>query len=170
MGIFAGIKYGLIALVLLAGFAAYDYVIDLRVNLEQTRANLATSEANSQLLESEIGKQQEVLDQLQKDFKDITEANKKLENVNQKLVKEYAALDTKFNKINASGEKRDIGNLAVQKTKAIEKIVNRASANALRCVEIAMGSPLTEEEKNATKKSQINPECTGIANPKFVQY
>jgi hypothetical protein len=46
MGIFAGIKYGLIALVLLAGFAAYDYVIDLRVNLEQTKANLATSEAN----------------------------------------------------------------------------------------------------------------------------
>ncbi len=40
----------------------------------------------------------------------------------------------------------------------------------LRCVEIAMGSPLTDKEKNATKKSEINSECPSIANPKYVQY
>ena len=34
----------------------------------------------------------------------------------------------------------------------IEKIINKGSDQANRCVEIAMGSPLTEKEINATKK------------------
>ena len=30
-------------------------------------------------------------------------------------------------------------------------------------------TPLTEKEINATKKSQINPECPAIANPNYVE-
>ena len=41
---------------------------------------------------------------------------------------------------------------------------------ALRCVEISSGSPLTESEINATKKSEINRECPSIANPNYVAY
>jgi len=33
-----------------------------------------------------------------------------------------------------------------------------------------MGAPLTQDETNATKKSQINPECPSIANPSYVPY
>ena len=40
--------------------------------------------------------------------------------------------------------------------------------NANRCIEIATGSPLTEEELAATKKSQINGECPSLANPNYV--
>jgi hypothetical protein len=39
---------------------------------------------------------------------------------------------------------------------------------ANRCIEIATGSPLTESEINATKKSQINGECPSLANPNYV--
>ena len=42
-----------------------------------------------------------------------------------------------------------------KKPKPIERIINKGSAQALRCVEIAMGSPLTEKEKNATKKLNL---------------
>ena len=63
-----------------------------------------------------------------------------------------------------------IGKLAIAKTKAIERITNGASALATRCIEIASGSPLTEAEKNATKKSEINSECPSIANPNYVPY
>ena len=52
----------------------------------------------------------------------------------------------------------------------IERITNGASALATRCIEIASGSPLTEAEKNATKKSEINPECPSIANPNYIPY
>ena len=40
----------------------------------------------------------------------------------------------------------------------------------MRCVEIASGAPLTEKEKTATKKSEINSECPSIANPNYVPY
>ena len=74
------------------------------------------------------------------------------------------------NKINASGKKRDMGALAVKRSKSIERIINKGSDQAVRCVIVAMGDPLTEKEKNATKKSQINSECPSIANPNYVPY
>ena len=86
------------------------------------------------------------------------------------LQKEFAALDQRFNKINAQGEVRDIGKLAVERSRSIERVINSATAKAMRCVEIAMGSPLTEKEENATKKSEINSECPSIANPNYVPY
>ena len=51
-----------------------------------------------------------------------------------------------------------------------QKIVNRGSERATRCVEIAGGSPLTEKELLATKKSEINTECPSIANPNYEPY
>ena len=63
-----------------------------------------------------------------------------------------------------------LANLPLLRTESIERITNGASTLATRCIEIASGSPLTEEEKNATKKSEINSECPSIANPKYVPY
>jgi hypothetical protein len=74
-------------------------------------------------------------------------------------------LDKRFNK-----GKRDVGKLAIERTKVIEKILNKGSVNAKRCVEIASGAELTENERNATKKSEINPECPSIANPNYIPY
>ena len=82
-----------------------------------------------------------------------------------KLKTDFADLDKRFNKKN-----RDVGLLAIQKTKAIERITNAASVKANRCIEIASGSPLTEKEINATKKSEINAECPSIANPNYIPY
>ena len=48
--------------------------------------------------------------------------------------------------------------------------MNKGGDNAGRCIEIASGSPLTEKELNATKKSEINPECPSIANPNYIPY
>ena len=117
-----------------------------------------------------VTSQQEVIAQQKKDFDNILQANKELNALKLTLQNELKALDDKFNKTNASGKKRDIGNLAMAKSKVIQKIINRASQNAQRCVEIAMGSPLTEDEINATKKSQINSECPSIANPNYISY
>ena len=90
--------------------------------------------------------------------------------LNKKLDGDVDALKDKFNKVNSSGKKRDLGNLAKSKPKLMTKVFNKATKNALRCTEIAMGAPLTEKEKNATKKSEINPECPTIANPSYVPY
>ena len=64
----------------------------------------------------------------------------------------------------------DFGKIALEKYKLVEKIINKGSDRATRCVEIAGGSPLTEKEINATKKSEINTECPSIANPNYESY
>lgn len=145
----------------LAGGVAYVYKL---------KADNAVLKENAIKLEMAVTSQQEVIAQQKKDFDNILQANKELNALKLTLQNELKALDDKFNKTNASGKKRDIGNLAMAKSKVIQKIINRASQNAQRCVEIAMGSPLTEDEINATKKSQINSECPSIANPNYISY
>ena len=62
----------------------------------------------------------------------------------------------------------DFGQLAEARPTLVVKIVNKVSVNANRCMEIASGSPLTESELAATKKSQTNTECPRLANPNYV--
>ncbi len=145
----------------LAGGVAYVYKL---------KADNAILKENAVKLEQAVSSQQAVIDQQKNDFENILKANKELNALKLTLETELKALDTKFNKTNASGKKRDIGDLAIARTKTIEKIINRASDNAQRCVEIAMGAELTEKEINATKKSQINSECPSIANPNYIPY
>jgi len=132
------------------------------------RSDNAILKANQIKLEEAVASQQEVIAQQKADFETIMAANAKLQETRDILKQELQNLDDKFNKTNASGKKRDIGDLAVNRPDSVERVINRASDNALRCVEIAMGSPLTEKEINAVKPSEINSECPSIANPNYV--
>ena len=145
----------------LAGGVAYVYKL---------KADNAILKENAIKLENAVSSQQAVIDQQKKDFDNILQANKDLNALKLTLTKELEALDDKFNKTNASGKKRDIGDLAVNRPESVERVINRASNNAVRCVEIAMGAELTEKEINATKKSEINSECPSIANPNYIPY
>ena len=93
------------------------------------------------------------------------ESNKKLNVLINTFKKDLDELDKRFNK-----KKRDIGKLAIERTEAIERIINKGSENAKRCVELASGAEHTEEELKATRKSQINPECPSLANPNYVEH
>jgi len=132
------------------------------------RSDNAILKANQIKLEEAVSSQQEIIEQQKQDYESIMKANKKLQETKEILSKELANLDEKFNKTNASGKKRDIGDLAVNRPSSVEKVINRASDNALRCVEIAMGAELTEKEINAVKPSEINSECPSLANPNYV--
>lgn len=129
------------------------------------RADNATLKANQLQLEQGIKEQKKLLEQQEKDFNAIMESNKKLNVMIQTFKKDLDELDKRFNK-----NKRDIGKLAIEKTKAIERIVNKGGDNAARCLELASGAEHTEAELKATKKSEINPECPALANPNYVPY
>jgi hypothetical protein len=132
------------------------------------RSDNAILKANQIKLEEAVASQQEVIAQQKADFETIMAANAKLQDTRDILQAELQNLDDKFNKTNASGKKRDIGDLAVNRPESVERVINRASDNALRCVEIAMGASLTEEEINAVLPSEINSECPSLANPNYV--
>ena len=146
----------LVMVIGLAGGAAYIYKL---------KADNATLKANQIELEKGIAEQTKVLEQQKKDFNAILESNKKLNVLISTFKKDLDELDKRFNK-----GKRDIGKLAIDRTKAIERIINKGADNAARCVELASGADHTEEELKATKKSQINPECPSLANPNYVHY
>jgi len=125
---------------------------------------------NNAKLNDAVEQQQAVIEQQLRDIESKTEINKILNENNAKLTADLNLANEKFNKVNASGERRDIGNLALSKPKSIERIERKREQQRARCFEIAQGSALTEEELNATKKSQINAECTNIANPNYIPY
>ena len=140
-------------------------VIGGGVYVMKLRSDNAILKANAIKMESAITEQQELITKQKEDFQEILAANKKMNQLVSVLKKDLEDLDKRFNKKN-----RDVGKLAIQRTESIERITNGASALATRCIEIASGSPLTEKEKNATKKSEINSECPSIANPNFIDY
>ena len=125
---------------------------------------------NNAKLNDAVEQQQAVIEQQLRDIESKTAINKILNENNAKLTADLNLANEKFNKVNASGERRDIGNLALSKPKSIERIERKREQQRARCFEIAQGSALTEEELNATKKSQINAECTNIANPNYIPY
>ena len=140
-------------------------VVGAGVYVMKLRSDNAILKANAVKMESAITEQKELILSQKKDFEDILAANQKMNELVGVLKKDLENLDKRFNKKN-----RDVGKLAIAKTESIERITNGASALATRCIEIASGSPLTEAEKNATKKSEINSECPSIANPNYVPY
>ena len=135
------------------------------IYVNKLRSDNAILKANQLKLEASVESQKQVIAKQKEDFQAIMKANKQLGVVINNLKKDLQDLDKRFTK-----KKRDIGKLAIERSKAIERIINSASDKAARCIEIASGSPLTEQEINATMKSQINTECPSIANPNYVPH
>jgi TolA-binding protein len=131
------------------------------------RADLAVSEINNQKLQDGIQQQQELMNQMRRDVQQMQEINNDLRQETDRQRKEVQALTDRFN-TNARGETRDFGALAAEKPAAIERAVNRGTKNAMRCLEIASGAPLTEQELNAKTNSEINRECPTLANPNYI--
>ena len=153
-----GIRLFLIGIVATAIAGGGFYVVKLQ-------KDNAILKANAIKLESAVAEQQELITQQKEDFKEILAANQKMNELVGALKKDLEDLDKRFNKNN-----RDFGKLALEKTGAIERIINKGGDAASRCIEIASGAELTEQEINATKKSEINRECPSIANPNYVPY
>lgn len=156
---FSTLRLVIILLLVLVGAAAFWYVTSMR---EQ----LAISQENNKKLNEAVVLQNELIEQVKKDVGLIQEANKELSSTIQAQNKDLNSLQTRFN-TNADGSSRDIGQLAIAKTSSIERAINRGTNNAVRCLEIASGAKLTEQENNAKSPSEINKECPSLANPNY---
>lgn len=154
LGIMSYLKIGAVVLLVSAIAGAYWYfnwsqseIQALRENVTKYEMALAQSEAAVKALQ----------DSMREAVARFNSTNKKFQNAR----KDNIILRDKLSK-------HELGVLAERKPKLIQNIVNKASKNAARCFEILTGSPLTEAERKATKKSQINPSCPQIANPNYV--
>ena len=135
------LRIALIVILLAGAGGGYLYVTKLQ-------KDNAILKSNQIKLESAVEDQKSVIEQQTKDLKKIRDTLTKVEEINKKLKADRDSLNKRLGK-------HDIGNLAENKPGLVEKIINKASDSAARCVEIASGSPLTEEELNGTP----NREC-----------
>ena len=151
MGVFSLIKMLVILAIvgILAGGAWY---------VTGLRADLAVSEENNKKLEDGIKQQQALIEQMKNDFEMIQKTNEVLQAQNEKQRQDINNLQTKFN---------DFGSRAAANPEAAAKAMNRGTANALRCVELASGAPLNEREKQAKSPKEANRECPALIDPDF---
>ena len=132
----------ILMLIMLAGAAGgYAYV-------QKLKADNVILKVNQTKLETAVSENNKVIEQQTNDLKKIRSTLSNLEEEKKKLQKDRDSLSKKLGK-------HDLGELAEKKPGLVEKIINKASDSAARCMEIASGSPLTEEELNATP----NREC-----------
>ena len=148
-------KYLIIAGVLGAvGFGLWKYYTytqeTIRVYAENAaRAEMAQAETQAALEQTikDLEKVHEKYNQVSADF---NSAKKRVDGLQDKL------------------KEHDLPFLAEQKPGLVEKILDKASKDMLRCLEIISGSPLTEEELNVTTKSKANTQCPDLANPNYI--
>ena len=158
-GIGASIK-AIVALIITVIVAAGGwYVMNLK-------ADLAISEENSKRLQEGVREQQALMKQMAEDIAKIQDINRELAEQTTKHRAEVDALSRKFSQ-DAKGQPRDFGQFAKEKPELVERLVNRGTKNAMRCLEIASGAPRTPEELAAKSATEINKECPAIANPNY---
>ncbi len=150
-----GIKLALVFFLLSAGMAGAGYWY-----YNDTQERIAILNENNAKLETAVQTNEQALEAQRASFAAMQIENERLNSQFKEISDRNRALENRLSR-------HDIGASMLAKPSLAEKVLNGGSANALRCIEIASGSPLTEKELSATKPSEINPECWRDANPNF---
>lgn len=150
---FSSIRLGIAGAVIISIIGAFWYVSGLRADLEQSQQNVET-------LKSAVQEQSRTITQLREDQEQIIDSRNEIRQLVTKQRDEIDDLRSRFNE-SSDGSDRDFGKLAMAKPGLVQNIVNNASQNAIRCVEIASGSELTQEEQN----EGTNSECSFDSAP-----
>jgi len=120
----------LVAAIGVAGGFAYVYKL---------KADNAILKANQIQLETAINEQQEVITQQKESYENILSTNKELSAKLEVLQKDNDELTKKF-------AKYDIATWGMENPEAAQKVINKAVRHVNRCIEIASGSPLVEQD------------------------
>ncbi|MCX7592759.1 MAG: Atg14 domain-containing protein [Fischerella sp.] len=151
----------LAALVIIAGSATglYLYVTRLQHNLE-------IQKKNNEILTTAVQQQKATIDAMEKEIQEVQKRNKQINSVAVQRRREIEELRKRFD-TNTDGSPRNFAAEAAADPVKMQEKINQASIFAARCLEIASGSPLTEQELKATKQDEINTECPALANPNY---
>lgn len=134
---------GIILLVVLSGF--YWYYKD-------SQAKIMMLQANNAKLELAVKINEETIKTLQENY--------------QQAAEQIAQVNTELNDSRSQNKelqlklsKHELGALAAAKPGLVQNIVNNATNNAGRCLEILSGAPLTTKEREAKNAKEFNSEC-----------
>jgi len=155
MFIFRKIRVYLLIAALLgaAGFGAWKYYEYTQNQIKIYAENAARAETVAQANQAALEQTQADLIAVREQFNEVS--------------RKFAAAESRVEALEEKLSEHELDFLAASRPGLVENIIDKASNNVLRCLEIASGSPLTEDEINATKRSEINSECPDLANPNY---
>jgi len=143
---------GIISLFSVIGGGAYYYYTTTQNTIMQLTENNATLKSNQIELEGAIESANETITYLQDNARQIREqyevAQRQLDEIRQQNSRLRDRLSD-----------HDISALAEARPELVERIINNASDEALRCFELLSGAPLTDNERNAENGQKFNNEC-----------
>lgn len=147
-----------ISLIAMGGFTWYT---------KHNISKIEKLETEVSVLEDTVAFQKDVIGQMKSDIELSDSTIIELRSKFTAAQKDYTALQSRFRKVSVNFGTRDLGKLGEAKPSLVEKTLDNATANSMRCFEILSGSPLTSAERSANKRSEINPECPSLANPNY---
>ena len=150
-----GAKLAIVFFFLMCGTAGAGYLY-----YQETQERIAILTENNAKLETAVETNEQALAAQTAAFESMRVENARLQKEFQEIENRNKALENRLSR-------HDIGAAGVARPDSTERVLNNATKNAQRCMEIYSGAELTEQELSATKPSEINPECWRTANPNF---
>lgn len=137
-----------------AGGAAL-YVKNTRATIMELTSYNATLTAQVDQMDQINKRNIETINNLQASYQQAQENFAELQN-------NFTAIRRQNNELRDRLGKHELDTLAASKPVLVERIVNTASAKAMRCFELESGAPLTDAEKEATNAKAFNSECPWV--------
>lgn len=135
--------------------AAYFYYSTTQSHIAELIANNATLAANVQTLTTANKENLQTIDDLQSSYQKVQEDFSRVQS-------EFQIIRLQNNELRERLGRHDLDALAAAKPGLVERQINSASANAMRCFELMSGAPLTEKERNTKNDKEFNSECPWI--------
>lgn len=132
--------------------AGYFYYTSTTNTISKLTSENSTLIANNSNLINANEENLNTIDNLQEEFKRVEEDF-------QRTQSEFQVIREQNNELRERLGEHELDALAAAKPELVERIINNASDNALRCFELLSGAPLNEREKNAETERQFNSEC-----------
>jgi len=132
--------------------AAYFYYSTTQSRIATLTANNATLTANVQTITDANDQNIQTIDDLQASYQRVQDDFAQVQS-------EFQVIRMQNNQLRERLGRHELDVLAAAKPVLVERTINRASDNVLRCFELMSGAPLNDRETNATSEGQFNPEC-----------
>lgn len=132
--------------------AAYYYYSTTQTRIAQLIENNTVLEENNKQLVTANQTNINTIDELQKSYTKIQEQFTQVQS-------EFQVIRSQNMELRQRLGEHELDALAAARPELVERVINNASQNAVRCFELLSGSPLTERERSAKNEKEFNAEC-----------
>ena len=142
-------------LIALMSGAAYYYYSTTQSRISALIANNATLEANNLTITNANEQNIQTIADLQVSYQKVQEDFSRVQS-------EFQIVRLQNKELKERLGQHELDALAAAKSGLVERIINNASINSMRCFELMSGAPLNEKERKAKNDKEFNSECPWV--------